>query len=237
MLKNLYLLKDKKERTEEQLLIIEKRIDNLEVDIRLEITRIKASNKNPKQGNIGLGKNRKATTKENRKNKIPTKRITVEKTTLEIINELQGKGITLKNIAKKLKISESALYRHRQFLIGNYKPRTKREPNYRSQILEIAKAKKVDKNKEAAVFKYENIGKDLIKIPKLDKSKKYIHALYTVQVTFTDGLKKNVILGQVYQVKDGKQRITELATKYFQAELDRPYVLSLKLLRFGHRYF
>ncbi len=164
----------------------------------------------------------------------PTKH---EKTSTEIFNEIRAKGGTFKDLARSFGVSEKDFRAHRKFLLGI--PGGKRIKSIsREDVLKEAKRNKVDKSKEITIFKGQIVGERHVKVPKRILTEyKYIHVLYTVQFTYTDGTTSEQVKGQIYQTKDGHNTIQALAIEFFETLVDYPYVHSIKLLRFGYRYF
>lgn len=198
--------------------------------------------------NEGKRKKLKTTSKVNQKNKKRSRGrikanaqkstpLTYEKTSSEIFIEIRAKGGTFKDLARSFGVSEKDFLAHRKFLLGI--PGGKRIKSItREDVLQAAKKNGVKKEKAVTIFKGQFIGERHIKIPKrIDTKLKYIHVLYTVEFTYTDGIKAEKVVGQIYPTKEGQASIQADAIQFFETLIDYPYVLSIKLLRFGYRYF
>lgn len=175
------------------------------------------------------GKNKKVFSKKSKKSYS----VKVKRSNTDIIEDLRKELKTYKNIAKKLKITTNKLRQYRKFYArqdGGIAPPEK----FINKFFSLAKKLEIPTEKKVKAYRGEILGEELIsKKFKIDKKAAYIHAIFSVKVTRTNGQTFEDIYSQVYYPPITEKEVKSNALAYFKSIMTRPYVLSIELTNFS----
>lgn len=174
-------------------------------------------------------KSKKAFSKKSKK----SYELKVLRNSSDIIEDLRKELKTYKNIARKLKISTYKLRQYRKYYSrqeGGIIPPKK----FTDKFISLSKELKIPTEKKVKAYRGEILGEQLIsKKFKIDKKAAYIHAIFSVKVTRTNGQTFEDIYSQVYYPPITEKEVKSNALAYFKSIMTRPYVLSIELTNFS----